>query len=154
MRIQVITIGKIKEEFLRKAEAEYIKRLPRELKVDFLELTVKGTASSESETMKKEAEAILPKVKSTDFLVALSERGKLLNSIEFSKFLQDRSLYGSQTLTFALSGAFGWDKSVLDRANLVLSLSPLTFPHQVARMLLIEQIYRGYTIWKGLPYQK
>ena len=106
------------------------------------------------EVQAREADEVLKKTKGYDYLVVLDERGKEMTSKAFSEFVQTRMNSGIKTVCFAIGGAFGFAEKVRQEADLILSLSALTFPHQLTRMLLVEQLYRAHTLMKGISYHK
>jgi 23S rRNA (pseudouridine1915-N3)-methyltransferase len=134
-------------------EQEYLKRLPRHLTVIHEELKLIATDSSPLE-LKKEADSILSRISGRDTVIALSEEGALYNSHQFSELLETYLSQGTPHLVFIIGGAYGLAAEVKNRSQLLLSLSPLTFPHQLVRVILAEQIYRASTIREGSPYHK
>lgn len=159
MNITVITVGKIKEKFLRDAIDEYSKRLSRYCKLNIIEVQDEKTpdnASEKDEQIIKEKEGlgILKYVKDNMYVVALDLKGKMLSSEELSSFIKDLEVRGDSNLCFIIGGSLGISSPVLNRANYKLCFSKMTFPHQLMRVILLEQIYRGYRIMKGEPYHK
>ena len=157
MRIKVVTIGKLKHSFIREGESEYLKRLPSHVKVSFLELepAQKGRDNSDIEKIKEwDSQAVLSQVDSGGVLVVLDEGGKSFDSKGFAAWLEKSMVQGRSRLTFAIGGAYGWSDSIRERADLVLSLSPLTFNYQLSRLVLVEQLYRAFSILEGSPYHK
>lgn len=159
MQIQIIAIGKIKEEFLRKGVAEYEKRLRPYLNLKIVELTEEKRSSSaslsaEKTAIVKEGERILAAVPSGSFVIALDPGGTSLSSLELAGFLRQRELAGKNQITFVIGGDLGLSRVILSRSDIRLSLSKMTFTHQIARLLLIEQIYRACRINSGEPYHK
>lgn len=153
MQLRVISCGKVRQEFVREGELEYIKRLKAWSKVTLEEVEV-SSKLPELELKRKEAELVLKRIERGEFFVALDERGKELSSEQFARFLEGKMQSGFSKFTFGIGGAAGWDESVRSSAGLVLSLSKMTFPYQMARLLLIEQLYRAFSIIKGQPYHK
>lgn len=152
-KIQVISVSKVKQSFVKEGEAEYIKRLKPYLSLGVDELGVSlSSALSPAEVMKKEADAFRKKL-SGGLFIALDERGKQYNSQEFASFFESQ-MEQYQSITFGIGGAFGWDEELKREAGSLLSLSSLTFPYQLSRLVLIEQIYRAMSIIRGLPYHK
>ncbi len=145
--MKIITFGSIKEQNLRALEADYLKRLKGAWPVVVTELKCESNP-------RKEAESLLSFLPNRAFLVALDEKGQQFTSSLFTQFLAERLNDSQKPLYFAIGGAFGWDETVRIRGDLILALSQLTFPHQLARLILIEQIYRAYTIIRGMPYHK
>ena len=159
MHITVICVGKIKEKFYTDALAEYQKRLSKYCKLDIVELadekTKENASAHEVELVKaKEGERILSAIKEDMYVIALAIEGKMLDSVEFSKKLENLGISGSSHVAFVIGGSLGLDKRVLDRADMKLSFSKMTFPHQLMRVILLEQIYRGFKIIAGEPYHK
>ncbi|ETE00529.1 23S rRNA (pseudouridine(1915)-N(3))-methyltransferase RlmH [Streptococcus pseudopneumoniae] len=159
MKIKVVTVGKLKEKYLKDGIAEYSKRISRFAKFEMIELSDEKTPdkASESENQKIleiEGQRILSKVADRDFVIVLAIEGKTLSSEEFSKQLEETSIKGFSTLTFIIGGSLGLSSSVKNRANLSVSFGRLTLPHQLMRLVLVEQIYRAFTIQQGSPYHK
>ena len=159
MKIKVVTVGKLKEKYLKDGIAEYSKRISRFAKLEMIELADEKTPdkASESENQKIleiEGQRILSKVGDRDFVIVLAIEGKTLSSEEFSKRLEEASIKGFSTLTFIIGGSLGLSSSVKNRANLSVSFGRLTLPHQLMRLVLVEQIYRAFTIQQGSPYHK
>ena len=159
MKIKVVTVGKLKEKYLKDGIAEYSKRISRFAKFEMIELSDEKTPdkASESENQKIleiEGQRILSKIADRDFVIVLAIEGKTLSSEEFSKQLEETSIKGFSTLTFIIGGSLGLSSSVKNRANLSVSFGRLTLPHQLMRLVLVEQIYRAFTIQQGFPYHK
>jgi len=154
MKIQLWSIGKENDPYIKEGIALYQKRLQHY--VDFeLKLipTVKQAASlSVPELKKQEAKMIMDMLQPADYLLALDEHGKMMTTIKFSEFLQQRTNASTRQLIILIGGAFGLDPSLLQRAQLQLSLSPLTFPHQLVRLIMTEQLYRAYTVLNREKY--
>ena len=159
MKIKIVTVGKLKEKYLKDGIAEYSKRISRFATVEMIELADEKTPdrASDSENAKildVEGNRILSKIGEREFVVVLAIEGKTLSSEEFSKQLEQASINGSSTLTFVIGGSLGLSKEVKKRANLSVSFGRLTLPHQLMRLVLVEQIYRVFTIQQGSPYHK
>ena len=159
MKIKIVTVGKLKEKYLKDGIAEYSKRISRFATVEMIELADEKTPdrASDSENAKilcVEGNRILSKIGEREFVVVLAIEGKTLSSEEFSKQLEQASINCSSTLTFVIGGSLGLSKEVKKRANLSVSFGRLTLPHQLMRLVLIEQIYRAFTIQQGSPYHK
>jgi len=144
MKILCITIGKKHDSDIVEAIAEYEKRLTK-----YTDFSFQIIASSD---IKKESEAILKNIKADDFVVLLDDKGKQFSSEDFAEVINKQMSAGTKRLVFIIGGAYGLGEEVKARANLVWSLSKLTFPHQLVRLILTEQIYRAYTIIKGEKY--
>lgn len=151
--LQIICVGKYKEAYWKTAEAEYLKRLKPYAKIEILEISEEQfNDSSDREKIKKiEAEKILKHVPSNNIMVALHERGKEFTSHELAKWLEENSTRGEQ-IVFIFGGPLGLHESLLEKSTNKLSLSKLTFPHQMARVILLEQIYRAGTILSNKTY--
>ena len=159
MKIKLVTVGKLKEKYLKDGIAEYSKRISRFAAVEMIELADEKTPdrASDSENEKildLEGNRILSKIGDREFVVVLAIEGKTLSSEEFSKQLEQSSINGYSTLTFVIGGSLGLSPQVKNRANLSLSFGRLTLPHQLMRLVLVEQIYRAFTIQQGSPYHK
>lgn len=159
MKIKMITVGKLKEKYLKEGIAEYSKRLGRFTKLEIIELPDEKTPDQASEAenqkiLEKEADRILSKIGEREFVVALAIEGKQFPSESFSKVIQDTTLKGFSDITFVIGGSLGLAPSVKKRANLLMSFGQLTLPHQLMRLVLIEQIYRAFMIQQGSPYHK
>ena len=159
MKVKIVTVGKLKEKYLKDGIAEYSKRISRFATVEMVELADEKTPdrASDSENEKildLEGNRILSKIGDREFVVVLAIEGKTLSSEEFSKQLEQASINGFSTLTFVIGGSLGLSKEVKKRANLSVSFGRLTLPHQLMRLVLIEQIYRAFTIQQGSPYHK
>jgi len=155
MKIRILSVSKIREDFIRKGEDEYLKRLKSFVQLERIEIGADFSSSlSETQILAKEAELILSKLKKDEFLIILDENGKDFTSHEFASYLDDKMLHGVSNFCFVIGGAFGLDKTVKKEAGLLLSLSHMTFPYQISHLLLIEQLYRAFTVIKGIPYHK
>lgn len=159
MKITVITVGKIKEKYLKDAIAEYSKRLSKYCKLEIIEVADEKTPDNASEVVEdgirsKEAERILKYVKDDAFVVTLEIQGKLLTSEELAEKIEKLGVQGTSHITFIIGGSIGLGKEVLTRSNFALSFSKMTFPHQLMRVILLEQVYRSYRIISGEPYHK
>jgi 23S rRNA (pseudouridine1915-N3)-methyltransferase len=154
MKVKLIVVGKTKKSFLTEGEKEYQKRLRRYLDVELIELAdVKNAKKrSEEEIKREESKAILSKITTSDYVELLDEQGKQYTSVKFAKHLEHHFVRGGQTLVFVVGGPYGFHEDVYQRANDKLSLSKLTFSHQMVRLFFIEQLYRAMTILKGEPY--
>ncbi len=152
MNIHIIAIGDLKEKYLQKACDEYIKRLSRFGHVKITELP--EYVGKNGCCPEKEGQEILKHLRDTEYLVALCIEGKQMDSIAFSGALQTAAINGKSCATFIIGGSDGlWDE-VKKRASLRLSFSPMTFPHQLMRLILLEQVYRAFKIMSGQTYHK
>lgn len=154
MTIKLIAIGKTDNNELQTLINNYIKRLGFYIKFSFdiIPDLKKSKNLTEEQQKHKEGELILSKTNSSDTIVLLDEKGKLLGSMEFSSYLQKHMNSGIKQLTFIIGGPYGFSDEVYKRANGKLSLSKMTFSHQMIRLFFIEQLYRGFTILKNEPY--
>ena len=159
MNITVISVGKLKEKYLKLAIDEYAKRLGRYCKLDIIELddekAPENLSDKEMEMIKdKEGKKILAKIKDTSYVIALAIDGKSLSSEELADTINKLGIRGISNITFVIGGSLGLSDEVLSRADYKLSFSKMTFPHQLMRLILLEQIYRSYRINNGEPYHK
>lgn len=159
MNINIITVGKLKEKYLKEAVSEYSKRLSKYCRLDIIEVSdekaPENMSQAEEESVKdKEGQAVLKYVKSDTYVIALIIEGKMLTSEAFADFINELGIKGKSNIAFIVGGSLGLSGEVIKRADFELSFSPMTFPHQLMRVILMEQIYRGYRIIKGEPYHK
>ena len=154
MKIVLITIGKTNEKYLIEGISDYQKRLKHYTNFERIEIAnIKNAKNfSESELMKKEGELILKQIQNSDHLVLLDDKGKDFSSQKFAQKLQQWMLSGKKRLVFVVGGAFGFSDEIYKIGNEKLSLSKMTFSHQMVRLFFVEQIYRGYTILNNEPY--
>ena len=154
MKITVIVVGKTQSKELEVLMAEYKKRLNRYIQVDWVELPdYKNRGKVTSDELKRiEGQLILSKISSGDDVVLFDEKGKEFTSVELSGFFKKKMNAGVRNLIFVVGGAYGFSDEVYARATSKLAISKLTFPHQLIRVLILEQIYRSYSIIKGEPY--
>lgn len=159
MNITIISVGKIKEKYLVSGIAEYSKRLSKYCNLNLIEVADEKAPENLSELDKdivknKEGERILSKMKDSTYLVTLEIEGSQLTSEDFAKRIDKLMLDGISDITFVIGGSLGLSKEVRDRSDFKLSFSKMTFPHQLMKMVLLEQIYRGWRIIRGEPYHK
>lgn len=159
MKITILCVGKVKEKFYRDAIGEYQKRLSRYCKLEIVEVADEKTPDGASETVEnqikeKEGNRILSKIREEDYVIALAIDGKMQDSVELSKNIQQLGVRGKSSIVFVIGGSLGLSEEVLKRANEKLSFSKMTFPHQLMRVILLEQVYRSYRIMNGEPYHK
>ena len=154
MKITFLTIGKTEDKYLLDGMEKYLKRLKHYIAFKVLELPeLKNTKNlSEDQQKNKEAELIFKNISNTDQLILLDEKGINLSSIQFSEFLNKKMIGSIQHLVFVVGGPYGFSNDVYNRANEKISLSRMTFSHQMVRLFFIEQVYRAFTIMKGEPY--
>ncbi len=159
MNITIIAVGKIKEDFLKKACAEYEKRLSRFCKLSIVEIPDEPMSDNPSESekqlvLKKEGAKILSAMKNTDHLIALCVEGKQMPSESFAEYISNTCLSGNSSFTFLIGGSLGLLEELKAKSKLKLSFSKMTFPHQLMRVILLEQIYRAFKINKNESYHK
>lgn len=159
MNINVIVVGKIKEKYLKLGIDEFKKRLSKYCKLDIIELDDEKAPEKLSEkemimVKEKEGKKILSKIKDTSYVIALAIDGKNLSSEELADKMSDLAVRGNSNITFVIGGSLGLSDEVLDRADYKLSFSKMTFPHQLMRLILLEQVYRAYRINNNEPYHK
>ena len=159
MKIKLVTVGKLKEKYLKDGIAEYMKRLNRFCKVEMIELADEKTPDKASDLenqqiLKKEGNKILAKINEREFVIALAIEGNQFPSEKFSQLMMDTTVHGFSDITFVIGGSLGLYPAVKKRANLLMSFGKLTLPHQLMRLVLIEQIYRAFMIQQGSPYHK
>ena len=159
MKVKLITVGKLKEKYLKEGVAEYVKRLGRFAKVEQIELVDEKTPDNASQVenqkiLSKEAERILAKISDREYVIALAIEGEQSPSEKFSMLLSEVTLKGFSDITFVIGGSLGLSSEVKKRANLLMSFGLLTLPHQLMRLVLVEQIYRAFMIQQGSPYHK
>lgn len=159
MRITVLSVGKIKEDYFRKAIAEYTKRLSAYCTLEQLEIADEKapenlSAKEEGIIKQKEGERILSKLEPSSYLIVLDIKGKQLSSEALAEKIETLGVYGTSHITFVIGGSLGLSDEVISKADLKLSFSKMTFPHQLFKVILLEQIYRAFRIMKGEPYHK
>jgi len=159
MKIRIVSVGRIKEKFLQEGIKEYSKRLSRYCNLDIIEVddekAPENLSDKEMEQIKcKEGERILSKVPANSFIITLEIEGKQLSSEELSEKIESLMIEGINDITFIIGGSLGLSKEVSQKSNFKLSFSRMTFPHQLMRVILLEQIYRGFKIIHREPYHK
>ncbi len=156
MKITILCVGKLKEKFMRDAVNEYSKRLSRYVKLDVAEVADEKTPDHAGALLQnqKEGERLLRHIKGEDHVIALAITGDQYDSVAFSRKLDGFGMSGKGHVVFVIGGSLGLSEQVLGRADEELSFSKMTFPHQLMRVILLEQIYRGYRISRGEPYHK
>ncbi|MFC7061076.1 23S rRNA (pseudouridine(1915)-N(3))-methyltransferase RlmH [Halobacillus seohaensis] len=159
MKITIISVGKLKEKYLKQGIDEYIKRLTPYAKVDIVEVPDEKAPENLSEAQmtevkQKEGERILAKIQQDAHVITLEIEGKQLTSDKLAKQLDDLATYGKSKVAFVIGGSLGLSDEVLARSNYGLSFSKMTFPHQLMRLMLVEQVYRAFKIMRGEPYHK
>lgn len=159
MKINLITVGKLKEKYLKQGIQEYLKRLSAYAKVDVIEVADEKAPENLShaqmqEVKRKEGERILSHINHDTYVITLEINGKMLSSEQLAAKMDELATYGRSKLAFVIGGSLGISEEVQKRSDLALSFSKMTFPHQVMRLILLEQVYRGFRINKGEPYHK
>ncbi len=159
MKISIACVGKIKEKFYRDAVAEYEKRLSRYCKLEILEVADEKTpdgagAALEEQIREKEGRRLLEKIREDAFVCSLEIEGKRLTSEGFAGWMEGLAVKGTSHIVFVIGGSLGLHESVRRRADMALSFSDMTFPHQLMRVILAEQVYRAFRIIQGAPYHK
>jgi len=159
VNISIITVGKLKEKYLKQGIEEYLKRLTAYAKVDVIEVPDEKAPEVLSDlemvqVKQKEGERILAKISQDTYVIALAIQGKLGSSEELADSLDKLATYGKSKIAFVIGGSLGLSEEVIKRSNEQLSFSRMTFPHQLMRLILVEQIYRAFRINRGEPYHK
>ena len=159
MKVTLITVGKIKEKYLKDAIVEYSKRLGRYCKLDIIEVADEKTPDQASEAVEesiraKEGERIMRHIREDMYVVTLEIAGSMLSSEELADKIDALGLSGRSSIAFVIGGSIGLGREVLKRSDFALSFSKMTFPHQLMRVILLEQVYRSYRIINGEPYHK
>ncbi len=159
MKITLVVVGKIKEKYFVDAIAEYTKRLSKYCRLEILQVADEKTPDKASEALEtqikeKEGGRILSQIKDGAYVIALAIQGNMLDSVELSEKIGSLGVNGTSQIVFVIGGSLGLSDAVLKRADYLLSFSRMTFPHQLMRVILLEQIYRGYRILAGEPYHK
>lgn len=159
MKITLITVGKIKEKYLKDAIAEYSKRLSRYCKLEIVEVADEKTPDNASDTVEdairdKEGERILKYIKEDAYVITLEIAGKMLTSEEMAEKIEKLGVQRTSHIIFIIGGSIGLGREILKRSDYALSFSKMTFPHQLMRVILLEQIYRSYRIINHEPYHK
>ena len=159
MKITIFCVGKVKEDFYRKAIAEYEKRLSRYCKLKTVEVSDEKTPDLASQTVEKqikekEGERLLKQIKEDMYVIALTIDGRMTDSVGMSRRIERLGVSGKSNVAFVIGGSLALSEQVLSRADEKLSFSKMTFPHQLMRVILLEQIYRSYRIMNHEPYHK
>ncbi len=154
MQIDLIVVGKLKEKSMQQMCNEYIKRLGSYCKLNVIELKDEANTIDQKLVMSKEAEAINKVLDERSYIIIMDIDGKQMTSEQFSEKIADITTYENGKITFVIGGSLGIDPSIKDKANLRMSFSKMTFPHQLFRVMLLEQVYRQFRIAKNEPYHK
>lgn len=154
MQINILTVGNLKEEYLKQAYNEYVKRLSKFCTLNTIELKEENITDKNliAKALETEADEIIKRLKG--YIIALDINGKSLTSEQFAKTISDVSVQGYSQITFVIGSSFGLSEKVKQKAHLKLSFSALTFPHQLFRVMLVEQIYRAFAINNNIKYHK
>lgn len=159
MNITILAVGRLKETYFRDAIAEYSKRLTKYCKLEIIEIQDEKAPESLSPAQEliikdKEGQSIIKLIKDYSYIITLAINGKMLSSEQLSETMSELALSGKSNITFIIGGSLGLSEEVLNKSDMKLSFSKMTFPHQLMRVILLEQIYRSYRISKGEPYHK
>ncbi len=159
MKITIVAVGKLKEKYLKQGIAEYTKRLGAYAKVEIIEVpdekAPENMSEADQETVKrKEGERIVSKISQDAYVISLEIMGQMLTSEKFAEKLEKLMISGKSKIVFVIGGSLGLSQEVMDRSDYAMSFSKMTFPHQLMRLVLVEQVYRGYRIIRGEPYHK
>ena len=155
MKVTILSVGRVRQSFIREGEREYLERLRAAFPIELVELGLDAPESmSPEEIREREAVETLKRVQGYEYLIVLDERGKSVSSHDFAKLLNARMTAGTRSLCFLIGGAFGFSEKIRQEADYILSLSALTMPHQLTRLVLLEQVYRAHTIVRGIKYHK
>ena len=159
MKIKLICVGKLKEKYLTEGMKEYMKRISAYADIEVIEVSDekipdKASLAEEILVKAKEGRKILDKVKQDDYMILLDVAAKQLDSVAFSKHIEQCMINGKSTIDFVIGGSLGHGEEVLARADMKLSFSPMTLPHQLMRLILVEQIYRAFKIMRNETYHK
>ncbi|MFC0015391.1 MULTISPECIES: 23S rRNA (pseudouridine(1915)-N(3))-methyltransferase RlmH [Allobacillus] len=159
MKITIISVGKLKEKYLKQGIQEYLKRLSSYAKVDIIEVADEKapenlSEAEEKQVKDKEGERILQAISPDTYVITLEIEGKMLSSEQLAKKMDELALHGKSKLAFVIGGSLGISEAVQQRSNFAISFSKMTFPHQLMRLILLEQVYRGFRISRGEPYHK
>ena len=159
MNVKILCVGKIKEKFYRDAILEYSKRLSKYCSLEIVEVNDEKTSENSTENeiniiKDKEGERILKHIKDKDYAIALAIQGKQQDSVAFSKYIENLGITGNSSICFVIGGSLGLSDAVMGRCNASISFSKMTFPHQLMRVILLEQLFRAFKISKGETYHR
>ena len=152
MKIKIVCVGKIKESYLDDAILEYKKRISKYSNIEICEVKDESNQLDEKKVLELEAERIIPNLEG--YVIGLVIKGNMLDSIELAKKIDEVSTYNNSTITFVIGGSYGLSKKVIEKMNYKLSFSKMTFPHQLMRVILLEQVYRAFKINNNETYHK
>lgn len=159
MKIKILAIGRVREKYLNDGIAEYTKRLRPYCNITIQDFRDKKAPEKLSKAqvdkiLEDEGDSILKAIKPADYVIALAIEGKMMDSVKLADKFKDLTVTGKSTVAFVIGGSLGLSNDVKKRADMLLSFSKFTFPHQLMRLVLVEQVYRVFKIWKGEPYHK
>ena len=159
MNVKILCVGKVKEKFYRDAISEYSKRLSKYCSLEIVEVADEKTSDAATEVenniiKSKEGERILKHIKDKDFVISLAIEGQEKDSLQFSKYIENLGVSGKSSIVFVIGGSLGISDEVFKRTDYKISFSKMTFPHQLMRVILLEQIYRAMRIMNNEPYHK
>ena len=159
MKIKIIAVGKVKENYLKEGINEYLLRLSPYAKTEIIEVDDSKVKDNPNESditkvINEEGDRVLSKIKSSDYVINLDLNKKEFDSVEFSKFIESKMVEGGSSITFVIGGSYGLSQKVKERANYSISLSKMTFLHQMTRLILLEQLYRSFKILNNETYHK
>ena len=159
MEIRILSVGKIKETYLNDGIAEYTKRLSRYCRLSFVQVADEKTPDKASEALNAQIKAtegqrLLKHIREQDYVIALAIDGKMLDSVKLSRLMEQLGVQGESTIDLVIGGSLGLSDEVLRRADFKLSFSPMTFPHQLMQLILLEQVYRGFRFMSQEPFHK
>lgn len=156
MKIRVIAAGKIKGKYIKEVTADYLERVKKYTQVEIVEIKDEPIFDEKEREIliEKEGLKLLKLIKDEDYTICLDEKGKSFSSLMFASLIGEKQISGIKTVNFLIGGALGLSENVKKKCSLILSLSHFTFPHQLVRVILLEQLYRAFTILKGEPYHK
>jgi 23S rRNA (pseudouridine1915-N3)-methyltransferase len=155
MKLQFLWIGKAKKAAIKELTSDYLERVKKFARVEVIELRDRDDAGTAREKiLEKEAEEILHRIQAGEFLIVLDEKGRQMDSFQLAALLDQHQNLGTKQITFVIGGHYGLTEGIKKRGDVVLSLSSMTLPHELARVFLLEQVYRAFAILHSLPYQK
>ena len=159
LKITIVAVGKLKEKYLKQGIQEYLKRLSSYAKVDIVEVADEKapenlSEAEEKQVKDKEGERILNAISPDTYVITLEIEGKMLTSEQLAKKMDELALHGKSKIAFVIGGSLGLSEAVQKRSDFAISFSKMTFPHQLMRLILLEQVYRGFRISRGEPYHK
>lgn len=159
MKITIVSVGKLKEKYLKQGIQEFLKRLSSYAKVEIIEVADEKapenlSEAEEKQVKDKEGERILQAISPDTYVITLEIEGKMFSSEQLAKKMDELATYGKSKVAFVIGGSLGISEAVQQRSDFAISFSKMTFPHQLMRLVLLEQVYRGFRINRGEPYHK